>query len=170
MKRLAGYVALILVLVAVEATVPALPWLHTFRPLLHLPLVIFFALRLSTIEGALLSFLAGSIVDVTVPYGFGLAAFTDLAIFVLTRVTFGGIRADGWFVEAFFAFLLAAVFHAMTWGLRRLLGAPMTTIAGTPWLPAHVIACASTAVMAPFVFRAARRVELLKPKQPGMLS
>jgi hypothetical protein len=132
--------------------------------------VIFFALRLSTIEGALLSFLAGSIVDFTVPYGFGLAAFTDLSIFVLTRITFGGIRADGVIVEGFFAFCLAAVFHAMTWGMRRLLGAPMTSIAGTPWLQAHVIACVATAFMAPFVFRAARRVELLRPKQPGMLS
>lgn len=170
MKRLSGYVALILLLVAVEATLPALPWLHSFRPLLHLPLVLFFALRLSTIEGALLSFLAGSIVDVTVPYGFGLAAFADLSIFVLTRVTFGGIRADGWIVEGFFAFCFAAVFHALTFGMRRLLGAPMSSLAGTPWLHAHLIACVSTAVMAPFVFRAARRVELLRPKQPGMLS
>jgi rod shape-determining protein MreD len=170
MKRYLGYLILVLVLVPLEATLPRLPWLHAVRPLLHIPLILFFALRLNTIEGALLSFLTGTLVDFTVPYPAGLAALSDVILFVLARVFLTAFRSEGVFFEALLAAVLTALFHLMTWGLRRFFGPTMASLAGTPWMRAHLVACVMTALLTPFIFRAARRIEQWDARPPGSLS
>ena len=170
MRRHAAWVALGLLLAVLEAELPKLPGLHTFHPLLHIPLILFFALRLNTIEGAVLSFVVGTFVGATVPYNLGLAEFMDVSIFVGARVLLAGIRADGAVFEAMFAFLLAAAFHLGTWWLRRLFGVPMSVLTGTPWVHEHFVACLSTAVATPFVFRIGRRIERIEAKPPGAFS
>lgn len=170
MKRYLGYLLLLLLLVPLEATLPRLPWLHSFRPLLHVPLLIFFALRLNTIEGAILSFITGTLVDFTTPYPAGLAAFTDVSLFVLARVVIGAIRTESIVFEASVAALLTALFHAMTWGLRSVFGATMTSLSGTSWFSGHLVACLATAMLTPLVFTVARRIERLDARSPGAIS
>ncbi len=174
MRRVIAYLALILLLVPLEETIPALGWPliggAPVRPLLHVPLVLYFALRLHTIEGAPLAFATGCVVDFMAPYPFGLAAFTDVGLFVGAKVILAGIRTEGLVFESMAAAILAALFHGTTWGLRRVFGGAAAAVAGTPWMKEHVVACVATALCTPLVFRVARRIERLEAKVPGAIS
>jgi hypothetical protein len=81
----------------------------------------------------------------------------------------GGIGADGLVFEAVLAFVLAALFHLVTFGMRRVFGTPMNSLAGTGWKHVHLIACAATAATTPLIFRLCRRIERLELKAPGAL-
>lgn len=167
MKRYLAYVAFIVVLAPIEATLPRLPWLHEVRPLLLVSLVLFYSLRLNTIEGVLLSAIAGVLAEATIGYPPGLATFAMVALFVGARVALSTVRADGPIFEAILAFIMAAAFHSIVFGLRRWMESPLQL--GRDWLRLHLLACAATAVATPFIFKVAKRIEKLQAKSPGLL-
>jgi cell shape-determining protein MreD len=168
MKRYVGFLLFILVLAPVESTLPRLPMMHGLRGLFLVPLVLFFALRLNTVEGLILSYVAGFVEDATVAYTSGLAAFTLVALFLGAKVALAAIRADGPLFEAFFAFMLAASFFAVTQGLRRALEPGLAPL-GDDWAMAYVVPCFVTAVIAPFITQVAKRIDRLQAKTPGAL-
>ena len=167
MKRYLAYVAFILVLAPLEATLPRLPLLHDVRPLLLVSLVLFFSLRLNTVEGLLLSALAGAVGEATIGFPPGLVSFTLVALFVAARVALAAVRADGPVFEAILAFIMGAGFHAIIFGLRRAFEGP--TQLGNEWLSLHLWACVATALATPFVTSVARRIERLQVKSAGLL-
>jgi cell shape-determining protein MreD len=167
MQRYLAYVAFIFVLAPIEATLPRLPGLHDVRALLLVPLVLFFSLRLNTIEGVLLTALAGVVEEATIGYPPGLATFTLVALFVGGRLALATIRADGPIFEAFFAFILAGFHHAIIFGLRRAFEAPHAL--GRDAMRLHLWSCVATAIATPFITRVARRIEKLEAKSSGLL-
>jgi rod shape-determining protein MreD len=167
--RIAGYIVLILLCAVVEATAPRVFWLDAARPLLIVALVLHFALRLNTIEGALLALGAGFVEDATAGYPTGLASFTCVAIFVGARLALAGLRADGRLFEAMLAFVLAAAYHVVTTALGRLFGPPVAPLADLPWMGPVLWSALATSLATPLVLWAAGRVERLEKRPAGML-
>lgn len=168
MKHLA-FLAFILLLAALDATLPRVVGLGPLQPLLLVPLVLAFALHLHTIEGAALSFAAGFALDAAGGWPTGLASFACVALFVGARLALSGLRADGRLFEASFAFGMAVAYHLLTLGLNRWLGPPGPPLEELPWVGTMLWSSLATALVSPLLLAAARRLERLGPRPAGML-
>lgn len=156
--RLLLFTLLILVLGAVESTLPVVFHLEQARPILLVPLVLYFALTLQTVEGAVLSLIAGFVQDATGGWPTGLCSFTLVALFVMTRMVLVGLRAESRLFETTFAFLLAVGHHLITLLLTRAFGPESTPLVETPWLSVMLWSAAATALASPAVLALARRM------------
>lgn len=165
--RVTGYIVLVLLAAVLEATLPRLLGLDTARPLLVVALVLHFALRLNTIEGALFALFAGFVEDATAGFPTGLASFSCVALFVGARLALAGLRAEGRAFEAFIAFAFAFSWHVVTTGLERVLGPSLAPLADTPWMRTALWSSLATAVATPVMMRAAQRVEALEKRPAG---
>jgi hypothetical protein len=105
--------------------------------------------------------------EATIGYPPGLATFTLVALFVSGRVALAAIRGEGPLFEAFFAFILAGLFHVIMFGLRRTFEA--SNGLGSGWWRTHLWSCVATAVATPLVTMVAKRIEKLQAKKPGLL-
>jgi rod shape-determining protein MreD len=164
-----SFVALILFLAAAQATLPRLVALGALQPLLLVPVVLAFALRLQTVEGAALAFAAGFALDATGGWPTGLASFACVALFVGSRIALAGLRADGRLFEAAFAFAMTAAYHLVTLGLTRLFGPPMPPLEELPWLETLLWSSLATAVVSPPLLAVARRIERFGPRPAGII-
>lgn len=153
------FVLLALVLAVVESTLPRVLHLEAVRPVLVVPLVLFFALRLNTIEGGLLSLAAGAAHEAAAGTPAGRGAFALIALFVVSRLVLAGLRAEGRAFESFFAGALTLGFHAVTFGLSRIFEKPVVPVADVPWLSVSLLSAGATMCAAPFVLSLARRIE-----------
>lgn len=159
MLRYVAYLLLILLFGAVEGTLPRLLWTGGAYPLLLVPLVFFFAVRLPTMPGALLSWTAGFVQDSLGGWPTGLAAFTCVSLFLGTRLVLAGLRADGRLFDLCFCFGLAACYHALSLAVIRTLGPNPNPMEHSPWLTVALLSSLTTAILAPLVLGAARRLE-----------
>lgn len=156
--RLLLFTFLIFVFGAVESTLPVIFHLDHARPLLLVPLVLYFALTFQTVEGAVLALIAGFVQDATGGWPTGLCSFTLVALFVMTRMVLVGLRAESRLFETTFVFLLAVGHHLVTLLLTRTFGPPSTPLVETPWMSAMLWSAAATALVSPLVLAAARRI------------
>lgn len=169
MKHLA-FVALMLVLAALEGALPRVLPIGAFQPLLLVPLVLAFALRLQTGEGAALSAVAGFVLDATGGWPTGLATFSCVALFIGSRLALGALRADGTLFEAAFTFALAAAWHALSLGVVRWVGPAGAPMSELPFGRTLLASCLATALVSPLVLAAARRIDRIGARPPGALS
>lgn len=167
--RYLAFIGFILLLAAVESTVPQVLHLELARPLLLVPLVLYFALKLNTIEGALLTAAAGFAVDATAGYPSGLATFALMAIFVGSRLILVGFGAEGRLFEALFTAGLAGAYHGVTWAVSRLLGPEMTSAGEGPWASTVVWTALATALATPLVMAGARRIDRIDARSAESL-
>ncbi len=167
--KLAGYIVLVFLAAALESALPRLLFLDVARPLCVVVLVVHFARTLGTGEGAALSLFAGFVEDATAGFGTGLAAFACVVVFVVARVMFGGLKADGWLVETLFAGLAGLLWLATVTLVERLLGPPLSPFAAGTWLSMALWSSLATALASPLLLGAARRVERLEKRSAGAL-
>lgn len=167
--RTLAYIGLLFLAAVLESSLPRVLGLSLMRPMLVIVLVLHFALRLNTTEGALLALVGGFLQDAASGLPTGLAAFAAVALFVAVRVGFSGLRADGVVFESVFAFLLVLAWHALTIVIERQLGPDMAPIEDVPWLRIAAWSALATALVTPLVMKAARRVELLEKRPAGWL-
>lgn len=150
------FIVLILLLGAMESTLPQIFHLDYARPLLMVPLVLYFALTLHTLEGAGLSLAAGFVQDAVGGWPSGLCAFSLVSLFVLSRMVLVGIRAESRLFETVFVFLLAIGHHLITLGLIRSFGPPAVPLQETPWMAVILWSALATAVASPLVLGSSR--------------
>jgi cell shape-determining protein MreD len=167
--RTLAYIALLFAAAVVESTLPRMAGLTLMRPLLVVALVLHFALRLNTIEGAVLSFVGGFLMDATAGYPTGFGTFAAVATFVGVRVGLTGLRADGALFESGFAFVLVLLWHTLTIVVQRQLGPEQAPLADVPWLAMSGWSALATAMAMPLVTRVARRVDKLEKRPAGWL-
>lgn len=167
--RTFAYIALLLAAAVVEATLPRLVGLGLMRPMLVIVVVLHFAWRLNTVEGAMLSLVGGFFVDAMAGYPTGLATFAAVATFVGVRVAFSGLKADGALFEALFAAVLALLWGTLTLWVQRQLGPEMSPIEDMPWLVMGAWGAMATALVTPWMMNVARRVERLEKRPAGWL-
>lgn len=167
--RYAGFILFVLLLGAVEAALPQALRLDYVRPQLLVVLVFFFALRLNTIEGALLSLFCGFVQDAAGGYATGLAAFAQVSLFVGARLTLAALRAEGRAFETVFVFLLAAAFHLVTGATSRLFGPVQAPLASTPWLSVLLGSALASAAVSPLILPAVAHIERLGARRAEML-
>ncbi len=162
--KIAGYVVLVFLAAALESVLPRVFFLDAARPLLVAILVVQFARDLGTVEGAALSVFAGFAEDATAGFPMGRAAFACVALFVGARLAFGGLRAEGRFLEIVLAALAAVFWRLAVTAVDRLLGPALTPFALGAWWRWAMWSALATAVCSPFVFHAARVVARLQKR------
>lgn len=148
MRRYLAFIAIVFMAAAVEATLPRVLLLEWARPLLLIPLVFFFSLRLNTLEGALLSLLAGAAQDATGGFPPGRSAFTLMLLFVVARLVLASVRIEGRVFSVSFCGGLALGFHLVTWLLAATFEATQTPVMQQPWLAAAGWSAVATMVCA----------------------
>lgn len=157
MWRYLAFIAIVLVAAAVEATLPRVLFLEWMRPLLLIPLVFFFSLRLNTFEGALLSLLAGAAQDATGGFPPGRSAFTLLFLFVVARLVLASVRVEGRAFSVAFCGGLTLGFHLVTLALSAMFEGVRTSALQQPWLMAAGWSAVATMVCAVPLLSLARR-------------
>jgi len=97
-----------------EATLPMLfpPFLRSLRADLLLAVVLYLALHDEWVQGAGLSFFAGSLSDLSAATPPGIYAFLAVLTFVIVRTTASAFRADGGLQAGALAFV-ASLVHAL---------------------------------------------------------
>lgn len=157
MWRYLAFIAIVLVAAAVEATLPRLLFVESARPLLLIPIVFFFSLRLNTLEGALLSLLAGAAQDAAGGFPPGRSAFTLLFLFVVARLVLASVRVEGRAFSVAFCGGLTLGFHLVTLFLAATFEGMRTPALQQPWMSAAAWSALATMVFAVPVLALARR-------------
>lgn len=165
--KYAGFVLVILGCAAVEAVLPWLFGLDLARPLLWVPLVVFFALQLDTLAGASLSLLAGFVADAHAGTPTGLAAFAGVFLFVLARLLLAALRADGRVFEVLLSGAFVVVYHLLTRALVQVFGPPSVSFGDMAWGPLLALSAGATAALTPPVMWLARRIDRLEARGAG---
>jgi rod shape-determining protein MreD len=131
-----------------------------FRPSLLIPLLVFLGVTETNLAlGASVAFLLGYVLDVVGGAPIGLYTFSSVAVLTLSRIAGVRIVTQGGIARA----LLAGAFDALSAVIVLVL---LAIFGKSPWVPRslartilpHALA---TIVFAPFVFRAATRVQML---------
>ncbi len=165
--RYLAYLLMALFLAAVESSLPLVLRLDDGRPMLVLLLVIHVALRLNTVEGALLSISAGFIQDVTSGFPSGLSAFACVALFVAMRMALSGLRADGRLFEALLAFSGVFFWHTVTTAAKMMVAPSTSSFLAAPWLVPVFWSALATALVSPLVMKLVRQVERIAGRSGG---
>lgn len=169
MVRYVAFVLVVLVLATFEATLPRLLLLELARPILLVPLVFFFSLKLNTLEGALLSLLAGSCQEAVAGLPAGRSALTFVALFIGARIVLSGVRMEGKVFSMVFSGALALGYHLATLGLAYIFEVGHTAVLDRPWMSAALWSTFATVVCTLPVVALARRVNALGAQQSVFL-
>lgn len=169
MRHLA-FILLILGLAAAQTAFAQVLHLDVARPLFAVPLVLYFALRLNTIEGALLAAATGFATDIASGFVTGLATFTLVLLFVGTRIVLAGLRGEGLVFDMLFAGVLTGAYHVTTLLLGRMFGPPMPPFEARPWVAAALWGALATALATPVVVGLARRIDRIGSRSNEMMS
>jgi rod shape-determining protein MreD len=165
-----AFIGIILALAALQSALGQVAHVDVARPLLTVPLVLYFALHLNTVEGALLAAAAGLASDASGGFVTGLATFTLVFLFVATRIVLAGLRGEGIFFDMLFAAALAGAYHVATLALTRLFGPSQAPLSDLPWVRTAAWSALATALATPFVVALARRADRIGARQGEMLS
>lgn len=163
------FLVLIVLAAALEASVPRALLLVELRPMFIVPFVFYFALRLNTVEGALLSLVAGVAQEAASGLPAGRSAFALVLLFVATRLVLAGLRGDGRVFETLACGGFALAFHVLTLGLSRWFEPAWAPLSDQPWLSASLWGALATLIVAAPLLSLARRVDQIGARPSEIL-
>ncbi len=152
-------------LLVLQAAVATLVPVHAIAPNLLLPVVIYLGVShdVHIVRGAAISFVLGYLLDSFCGSPMGLQTFVMVATFVMAR--FAGLRLfmRGVPFQVALTFVVTLLAGGMILALRAIFERPQPFPTTTGWemALAVVIPGATTAIVAPLVFVAVRRVDRL---------
>lgn len=161
MWRYLAFIVFVLLAATVEATLPRLLYVEWARPLLLIPLIFFFSLRLNTLEGALLSLFAGAAQDALGGFPPARSTFTLLLLFVVARLVLASVRIEGRLFSVAFCGGLTLGFHLVTLFLAATFEGGTASVWQQPWATAAAWSVVATMVFASPVLALARRINEL---------
>jgi rod shape-determining protein MreD len=144
-------------------------WMHPsgFVPSLVLPLIVFMGVHeYSLARGAGVAFVLGYLTDLIGIAPIGLYTFVSVATFVLARAAGVRLAAQTMWMQALLAFAFALVHSVMILVLLAIFGRDKDG-----WVPRHIYPLAiphaiSTGVIAPLVFRLAKKIHTATASAP----
>lgn len=157
------------VLLVAQAALATLVSAHTLAPNLLLPVVIYLGVShdVHIVRGAALSFVLGYLLDSFCGSPMGLMTFVLVATFVVSR--FAGLRffLRGAAFQVGLTFLVSLLAGGTILALRAIFEQPAPFPAGTPFgtLLSLLGPAITTALVAPLIFAAVRRVEGLAARR-----
>lgn len=156
-------VALGFALLVLQATATTLFPMYPFTPNLILPIVIFLGVspEVHVVRGATVSFLLGYLVDLFSGNLLGLQTFVMVATFMLARGAGLRLFLRGPVFQVVLTFVVGALAGGAVLALRAIFEDPAPFPAGSAWTTGIALAAPAlvTALAAPLVFHAVRRVE-----------
>jgi rod shape-determining protein MreD len=163
--RSVGLVLLGLVLLVLQSAATTMGAFHPYEPNLLLPIVIYLGVSpdVSMVRGSAVSFCLGYLLDLFCGNLMSLQTFIMVATFILARGAGLRLFLRGPAFQVLLTFVIGMLSGGAVMALRAIFEARAPFRAGTAWETLAALARPSlvTALAAPLVFLAARRVEAI---------
>jgi rod shape-determining protein MreD len=151
-----------LLLLSAQAALATLIPMHTFAPSLILPIVICLGVSadIYVVRGAVISFLLGYLLDAFCGNPMGLQTFVMVAAFMLSRGAAFRLFPHGPLFSALLTFGMGVISGFSVLALRAVFEKQSEILTDAPWHTARILvqSAATTALLAPPIFAAVRRI------------